>query len=139
MDCIAEIVADEVYQGNFAPGERISMLIPCGIDVVGVAWTGTGVITRLESGMEGFFMPRVYDDASYMKMNGATLMLGDIASCGLADGMRWVFLSTDQGLVFERNAYPGAKNATDLDNIEAYISKKTQLKFGTRKGSASLT
>ncbi len=122
--CIATIVIDEVYKGDLVAGEQITMLIPCAIDLVGFAVEDTDVIAQLEIGMEGIFMPWVYDDASHMEMNGATLMLGDIASCGLADGMRWVFLSTEQGLVFERNAYPGAKNAMDLDDIEAYIIKK---------------
>ena len=74
--------------------------------------------------MEGIFMPWIYDDESYMEINGAKLMFSDLASCGLADGMRWAFLSTDQGVIFERSAYPGAKDATCLDDIEAYIVEK---------------
>lgn len=122
--CIATIVIEKVYQGNLTAGEQITMLLPCAIDVAGSAVEDTGVITHLESGMEGIFMPWIYDETSYMEMNGAVLMKQDLAACGLADGMRWVFLSTDQGLVFERNAYPGAKNATDLDDIEAYVIEK---------------
>ena len=54
---------------------------------------------------------------SYIEMNGAVLMTKDLAECGLADGMRWAFLDTEQGLVFLRSAYPGAENATNLDDI----------------------
>ena len=122
--CIATIVLDDVYQGDIIAGEQITMLLPCAIDVVGSAVEDTDVITHLECGMEGIFMPWVYDDGSYREENGAKLMLRDLASCGLADGMRWVFLSTDQGLLFEQNAYPGAKNATTLDDIEAYVIEK---------------
>lgn len=119
--CIATIVIDEVYRGDLIAGEQITMLLPCAIDPAGSAVEDTGVIARLESGMEGIFMPRIYHDDSCMEQNGAKLMLKDLAPCGLMDGMRWVFLSTDQGVLFERNAYPGAKNATDLDDIEAYV------------------
>lgn len=119
--CIATIVIDEVYQGNLAVGEQITMLIPCAIDPIGSAVEDTGVIAQLESGMEGIFMPWVYDENSYIEMNGAVLMKRDLAACGLADGMRWAFLSTDKGVIFERNAYPGAKDATNLDDIEAYV------------------
>ena len=68
-------------------------------------------------------MPWVYDEDSYMEQNGAVLMQQDIAECGLADGMRWAFLSTERGLVYDKNAYPGAKDAADLDDIEEYVTK----------------
>lgn len=119
--CIATIVINEVYQGDLAVGEQITMLIPCSIGIIDGKAEDTGVISQLENGMEGIFMPWVYDENSYMEMMGAVLMLKDLAECGLADGMRWVFLDTEQGLVFSRWAYHGAKNATDLDDIEAYV------------------
>ena len=119
--CIATISVEKVYQGDVIAGEQITMLLPCAIDIVGYAVEDTGVITQLECGMEGIFMPWIYDDNSYMEQNGAVLMKRDLAACGLADGMRWAFLSTDQGVLFERNAYPGAKNADNLDDIEAYV------------------
>lgn len=119
--CIATIVINEVYQGELVVGNQITMLIPCAIDLVGSAVEDTGVIAQLEIGMEGIFMPWVYDENSYMEMNGAILIMQDLAPCGLADGMRWAFLDTEQGLVFLRSAYPGAKDATNLDDIEAYV------------------
>lgn len=119
--CIATIVIEEVYQGNITVGEQITMLIPCAIDPAGIVVEDTDVIAQLQSGMEGIFMPWIYDENSYMEMNGAVLMKQDLAVCGLADGMRWAFLSTEQGVLFEKNAYPGAKNAADLDDIEAYV------------------
>lgn len=119
--CIATIVIDEVYRGNITAGEQITMLLPCGIDEGRYYTENTAVIANLESGMEGIFMPVIYDEESYCEMNGAVLMLKDLATCGLGDGMRWAFLSSEQGLLFFRNAYPGAKNATNLDDIEAYV------------------
>lgn len=119
--CIATIVIDQVYQGDLEPGEQITMLIPCPIDEGNIYVEDTGVIARLESGMEGIFMPWIYDEDSFIEMNGAVLMLRDLAVCGLADGMRWAFLNTDRGLVYERWAYPGAGAAADLDDIEAYV------------------
>lgn len=119
--CIATIVIDEVYQGDLEPGEQVTMLIPCPIDEHNIWVEDTGIIAQLESGMEGIFMPWVYDEDSFIEMNGAVLMLRDLAVCGLADGMRWAFLDTDRGLVYERWAYPGAGDAADLDDIEAYV------------------
>lgn len=119
--CIATIVISRVYQGDLTAGASITMLLPCAIDLTGGTAEDTGVITQLKSGMEGIFMPVVYDENACIEMNGAVLMKQDLAECGLADGMRWVFLNTEQGLVYLDSAYPGAKGATSLDDIEAYV------------------
>ena len=119
--CIATVVMDEVYQGELAVGDQISMLIPCAVDLTGSGMEDTGVIAQLEIGMEGIFMPWIYDENSYMERNGAVLIMQDLAPCGLADGTRWAFLQTEWRLVFFRSAYPGAKGATNLDEIEEYV------------------
>lgn len=120
--CIATIEIEEVYQGDIIAGEQITMLLPCVIADGGSNTEDTGIISRLRTGMEGIFISRIYDENSYIQMNGATLMLLDIAECGLMDGMRWVFIDTGSSIVFDKNAYPGAKNAKDLDDIEAYVT-----------------
>lgn len=124
--CIATIVIDKVYQGELTAGEQITMLIPCAIGSSSKPMEDSGIIAQLEIRMEGIFMPWVYDENSFMEMNGAVLMMQDLASCGLADGMRWVFLSVDSGVCFFQNAYPGAKDATSLDEIEAYVIEMLQ-------------
>ncbi len=119
--CIATVLIDKVYKGDIIADEEISMLLPCPIDVEEIRIEDMETISHLKVGTEGIFMPWVYDDESYMEMNGAKLMMLDLAPCGLADGVRWAFLSTDRGLVFEKYFYPGAKDATTLDEIEAYV------------------
>ena len=119
--CIATVTVRKVYKGKLTVGKQVRMLLPCGIDIKGGYVEDTGVITQLKIGMEGIFMPWIYDDESYMEMNGARIMWQDLADCGLGDGVRWVFLSTEKGVLFLRDAYPGAKNASDLDDIEAYV------------------
>ena len=121
--CIALIDVERVYKGDIKEGEQIKMFLPCAITEDGVMVEDTGVITRIKVGMEGIFMPWVYDEESYWEQNGAKLMMEDLAPCGLADGERWAFLSTEKGLAFGRWAYPGAENAETLDDIEAYVIK----------------
>jgi len=118
--CIAEIAITEVYKGDIADGEQIKMLLPCQINV-DPHMEDTGIIRQIETGMEGIFMPIVYNKDSYMEMNGAVLMFRDLADCGLGDGIRWAFLSTDHGIVFAREAYKGAQYANNLDDIEEYV------------------
>lgn len=121
--CIASVEVEKVYQGGIAAGEQISMLLPCAVAPEGSAMEDTAVISKLEVGMEGIFMPMVYDENSFVEMNGAVLQKQDLAVCGLADGMRWAFLSTGRGLLFARDAYPGAESAETLDDVEAYLAE----------------
>ena len=66
-------------------------------------------------------MPMKYDDDSKYETNGFVLMLRDVADYGIGDGTRWVFLSTDSGVRYAEWAYPGAKGAKTLDDIETYV------------------
>ena len=118
---IATIRISKVFQGEISPGDEIKVLLPCGLDF---RMEDTGVIRQIRVGMEGIFMPIAYDETSYMEMYGKVLFLRDLAPCGLGDGMRWVFLMKDDGtLRFARFAYPGAKDAHTLEEIEEYILK----------------
>lgn len=121
--CIATIVIEEVYKGEISAEEEISVLLPCSIESGKMFAEDTGIIAQLKIGMEGIFMPVVYDQKDAMGRNGAVLVFRDLASCGISDGMRWVFLSTDRGVHFARFAYSGAKDAVSLDDIEAYVLK----------------
>lgn len=119
--CLATVVIDRVYQGGLTAGEQVRMLLP---GLAGMAYSDDHTVAaQIESGMEGIFMPWTYNESSVWKQNGATLMVSDLAPCGLADGLRWVFLQTDDGLVFEKTAYPGAVGAASLDDVEAYVLK----------------
>lgn len=117
---VAEIRVNRNY-GEQIPPEVVTVLLPCPIGETGIWVEDTQVVTQLREGMEGIFLPMIYDETSYWEQNGATLMLRDVAQCGLGDGARWMFLDTDQGLVYSDWAYPGAAGAADLDDIEGYV------------------
>ena len=122
--CIATVAVEKVYCGEVEEGEQIAILLPCPAGASGRLWVeDTGIASQIESGMEGIFMPRAYREDAYWEQNGATLMLRDLAPCGLWDGMRWLFLETERGLVYEKIAYPGADGAATLDDIEEYVVK----------------
>ena len=121
IQCIATITISKVFKGDLPVDSEITVLLPCGINI-GHDVEDTCVIRRLKVGMEGIFMPIIYDD-SYWEQNGAVLFQKELAPCGLGDGMRWVFLNTDHELVFAKFAYPGAKYAQDLEDIEIYIEE----------------
>ena len=122
--CIATVAVEKVYCGEVEEGEQIAILLPCPAGASGRLWVeDTGIASQIESGMEGIFMPRAYREDAYWEQNGATLMLRDLAPCGLWDGMRWLFLETERGLIYEQSAYPGAAGCATLDDIESYVVK----------------
>ncbi len=117
---LAKIQVEHTYRGDCTAGEIVTVLLPCPItDRVWVE--DTEVISRLEVGMTGIFMPVIYGADSFWEQNGATLLLRDVADYGFADGMRYAFLETDGGLVFARHAYPSMENASTLEEVEAYV------------------
>ncbi len=117
---IAEIEVETVYRGSCNAGDIVSVLLPC--PVMNGFWAeDTDTVSSMQTGMTGIFMPIVYDDTSVREQNGARLALKDIADYGFADGVRYAFLETQDGLVFSRSSYESISDATTLDEIETYI------------------
>lgn len=119
-NAIAQIKVLTVLRGNIKAGDTINVLLPCSIGD-GIWVEDTDVVSAFKVGMTGIFMPVIYDEYSYMEMNGARLAMKDIADFGFADGVRYAFIETDSGPVFARYAYPTIENASSLDEIEQYV------------------
>ncbi len=117
---IATVAVDESIQGDVQSGDSIRILLPCPI-TGDVRMSATAVTAAMRTGMEGIFMPCAYDADAYWEQNGATLYLAEVAPYGLWDGLRWVFLAGDDGLIFERGVYEAVADAGSLDEIEAFI------------------
>ena len=124
---IAEIDVSDVWRGPCAEGETVSVLLPCPIDA-GVWVSGTGVVSQMREGMEGIFMPIIYDEEnSRWEQNGAVLIQKDLVDYGFADGVRFAFLETDEGLVFDRGSYESFADAQTLDEVWDEIMWRTGL------------
>ncbi len=120
---IAEIEIETVYRGSCNAGDTVSVLLPCSI-MKDIWVEDTDTVSSMQAGMTGIFMPMIYDNTSIEEQNGARLALNDIADYGFADGERYAFLETKDGLVFSRSAYESISNAATLDEIENYILNK---------------
>lgn len=120
---IATVSVSEVLQGDVCVGAEIQILLPCPI-TGDIRISATEVTAQMRVDMEGIFMPKAYDADAYWEQNGAILYLQDLAPCGLWDGMRWVFLDTNRGLVFDKSVHEGAVNSESLDEIEDYIREQ---------------
>lgn len=121
---IAEIEVEKVYRGECVENETVTVLLPYPIAYC-IGTGDTEVTMEIKVGITGIFMPMKYDAVSEWKENGATLILKDIADYGFADGERYAFLETGDGLIFDKTVYKGVGDATALDEIEDYIQKIT--------------
>lgn len=117
---IASIKIEKVYRGSVDIGSTVSVLLPC--PIMRDLWVeDTDTVSSMREGMTGIFMPMTYDDTSVYKQNGASLTLRDISDYGFADGERFAFLETENGLIFSRYCYASISDARTLDEIEDHI------------------
>lgn len=119
-ESIATVKIEKVYKGDLKVGDEITVELPYPV-CSGASIKGPNIIRSIKVGMEGIFMPRAWDENTYSEYNGAVIMHRDLAECGFADGFRGFFLDTEYGLTYWKDAYPGAKGAETLDDIEEYV------------------
>lgn len=120
---IVTIGVTDVYRGDIEPGSTIQVLTVAGVGSE-VLQSDADVISELRLGMEGIFMPRRHDASHVWSQNGATLQVMDVTDYGFPDGERYMFLNTDEGLVFSRDAYPSLRGAETLDDVEAFMMER---------------
>ena len=120
---VASIQVEATYRGPCGPGDTVSVLLPCPIG--GEIWVeDTEIVSAMQVGTTGIFMPVIYTGDSVWEQNGARLVQTDIADFGFADGQRHAFLEGEEGLLFDRDSYPSIAAATTLDEVEAFIQDK---------------
>ena len=120
---VASIQVEATYRGPCSPGDTVSVLLPCPIG--GEIWVeDTEIVSAMQVGTTGIFMPVIYTGDSVWEQNGARLVQTDIAGFGFADGQRYAFLEGEEGLLFDRDSYPSIAAATTLDEVEAFIQDK---------------
>lgn len=117
---LVTIAVTDVYRGEIEPGSTIQVLTVAGVGSE-VLQSDADVISELRLGMEGIFMPRRHDASHVWSQNEASLQLMDVSDYGFPDGERYMFLNTDDGLVYSRDAYPSLAGATTLEDVEAFV------------------
>ena len=125
--CIASFYVEKIYRKPYGcsieEGGGIDVLLPCGIEMGMPVPEGARTIEYIDEARLGIFIVKKLEDGACEERNGAVLMLKDLAPYVIEDGVRWAFLATDKALVFDRESYPGAKDAKNLDDIEKYVLK----------------
>ncbi len=119
---IAKIEINKVYRGDKKAGEVTAILLPSPINT-GVIVEDTEVISKIRVGENGIFMPVKYDKETVEEVNNEKLYLNELAEYGLMDGVRFAFLETENGLIFDRASYESVKAAASIQEIEDYVLK----------------
>jgi hypothetical protein len=120
---LASIEVGEVYRGDIAPGDILSVLLPCPIN--GGLWVeDTGVISRLKEGMSGIFLPRRYTETDFWEQNGAAVLQRDIAAYGMPDGERYAFLETPEGIAYSAWGFPSLPENASMEDVKELIARR---------------
>ncbi len=120
---IAKIKIEKIYRGDASAGEVVSVLLPGPVNSE-VQAADNEVISTIKEGTTGIFMPVEYEGTSYREENGAKIYWEEIAEYGILDGVRYAFLESENGIVFDHESYKTIADAASLDEVEAYIVNK---------------
>jgi len=119
---IAKIEVKEVYAGDVAVGDTISVLLNCPIES-GIWVEDTEVTSQLREEMTGIFMPRQFSETDYWEQNGAKLLIHDVAPYILNE--RFAFLETPGGLAYAGWAFPSLPENATMEDVKALIAAYT--------------
>lgn len=123
---LVTIEVEKVYDGNLSAGETISAMLPGPVDTGNVMGADFNITRAMKPGERGIFMPLIYSSDEVWEENGKVLQMKDFAGYAIIDTVRFAFLETEEGLLFERGTFPGIKDAQTLEEVEEYIMEKVQ-------------
>ena len=117
---IVKIQVDKTIRGTVSAGDTISVFINFPFDKN--MWVeDNDILEKIRAGQKGIFMPAKIDDECAYIYGDKKLDKRDLAEYCFLDGIRYLFLETENGLEFDRNSYESVKSATSLIEIEDYI------------------
>ena len=118
---VAAVEVTDVLRGDMEAGDTYSIYLPI---LKGRASTSTaGELENLEIGSEAIFMPYAATADTGITSGDAFFCYADVAQCWFDEGIRFLFLQTEEGLRYESDVYDlGADpSAATLDDAAAYI------------------
>lgn len=123
---MAVIMVDKVYKGDLTTGETVNVMLPGPVDTGSVMGADFNITRAMKTGERGIFMPMVYQSDDVWEENGKELKMTEFARYAIIDTVRFAFMDTEEGLLFERNTFPAIKDASTLEEVEAYILEKVK-------------
>ena len=123
---MAVITVDKVYDGDLTVGETVNAMLPGPVDTGNIMGADFNITRAMKPGERGIFMPIVYSSDEVWEENGKELKMTEFAKYAIIDTIRFAFMDTDEGLLFERNTFPAIKDAKTLEEVETYIMDKVK-------------
>lgn len=123
---LATIEVEKVYDGDLSVGETISTMLPGPVDSGNVMGADFNITRAMKPGERGIFMPLVYSSDEVWEENGKVLPMNEFASYLIIDTVRFAFMETEEGILFERGTFPSIKDAKTLEEVEEYIIEKVK-------------
>lgn len=123
---LVTIEVEKVYDGDLTPGETISAMLPGPVDTGNVMGADFNITRAMKPGERGIFMPIIYSTEEVWEENGKALKMTDFAEYAIIDTVRFAFMDTEEGLLFERGTFPAIRDAKTLEEVEAYIMEKVK-------------
>lgn len=119
----ASVEVTDPIRGDLAAGKTYTVLFPGGLNVVTCV---SGPLDRLEVGSDAIFMPVFTDSGAGRREGDSFFCYADLGELYLAEGLRYVFLDSEDGLVFARDVYPDIAAAETLEEVAAYIRRMVE-------------
>lgn len=120
---IASISVTDVLSGAIMEGELIDVLLPNPINT-DVNVSETTYSSQIRVGQKGIFMPVEYNEHAIYEIGNRKLVLQELAPYGFMDGERWIVLQINDGLIYNKEAYPSLTPAQNLSQIKEIIKAK---------------
>lgn len=85
----------------------------------------SGPLERLEAGSEAIFMAEQTGPDTGWRTETGYFCYADLAELRIGEGIRFVFLDTEEGLAFDRSTYEEIRDAETLDEVSDYARQMT--------------
>ena len=92
------------------------------------------IISKIQQGTKGIFMPTSLGSQEVSPEDGVRLVPSDLAEYGFQDGLRYAFLETKQGLLYDQSAYPSIAGREDARRCGVIRKTHGQIGLASRKG-----
>lgn len=126
---VATVEVTDNIRGTQQNGEMCRIYMPIAkMDDIVESNSLIGELENLEVGSEAIFMPRTATETTGLgrKDQGEWLCYADFADYYFSEGIRYLFLETENGVSYEKNVYEIPGENITLDDVANYIRKKLE-------------
>ena len=131
---VATVEVTDPIRGDVAAGGAYLVYLPC---APGMSVSTAGNLEDLEIGSEAIFMPRAATADTGVTSGGSYFCYADVADFWFDEGIRFLFLETEEGLRYAGDVYDLGvdPSAATLEDAAAYIRSMLTLPGGAAEGA----